>query len=432
MVPLFSARIERCGYPGSFELRDVRFELKKGEALLVTGKSGSGKTTLLRVVTGTIEAAGGYLEGEVLLEGKSILEMKPEEVYHSIAYIPQEPWYAFVGYTVYTEVCHVLAQLGVNCTDADFAPLGSSRLVNRLTYTLSAGEVQRVLWLETMIKRARLIVLDEPLTYLDEEARRVVKHYGKVARSREMGIIVADHDPAYWEFLEPDMLILEGGIVKYHGPWSRSKAEEQGMKLTSLKKHVERGVFVKFKNVSFRYTGDSYIIKDFTESLQRGVLTRITGPNGSGKTTLLKLGSGILKPTRGSVERYGTAIYIPENTFLFFSKTTPREELMIPARGNENKVLEIAELLKIKHILDRPVTKLSNSERRRVSIAAACLADHDGYFIDEPFGGIDAENASSVLQAFQLLLDKGKAVVVATHDEKVTSLAGTVIRLGPA
>ncbi|MEM1858576.1 MAG: ATP-binding cassette domain-containing protein, partial [Desulfurococcaceae archaeon] len=118
--------------------------------------------------------------------------------------------------------------------------------------------------------------------------------------------------------------------------------------------------------------------------------------------------------------------------FLFFSKTTPREELMIPARGNENKVLEIAELLKIKHILDRPVTKLSNSERRRVSIAAACLADHDGYFIDEPFGGIDAENASSVLQAFQLLLDKGKAVVVATHDEKVMSLADTVIRLGPA
>lgn len=430
-MPLFSVKIEECGYPGNFKLRGVDFKLKKSEVLLVTGKSGSGKTTLLRAVTGTIEAAGGYLKGEVLLEGKSVLEMKPEEVYHSIAYIPQEPWYAFVGYTVYTEICHALAQLGASCIDADFAPLGVSRLMNRLTYTLSAGEVQRVLWLETMIKKAKLIVLDEPLTYLDEEARRIVKHYVKVARSREMGIIIVDSNPVYWEFLEPDMLILEDGVVKYYGPWSRSKAEEQSVTPPALKKHMEKGVFVKFRNVSFRYPGDDYIIKDFTESIQRGLLTCITGPNGSGKTTLLKLGSGMLKPTRGSVERYGTAIYIPENTFLYFSRATPREELMISARGNENRALEVAELLKIKHVLDKPVTKLSNSERRRVATAAAYLADHDGYFIDEPFSGIDNESVNSILQVFQLLLDKEKAVVIATHDERAIGSADLVVRLGP-
>jgi len=50
---------------------------------------------------------------------------------------------------------------------------------------------------------------------------------------------------------------------------------------------------------------------------------------------------------------------------------TPREELLASARGDENKVLEVAEIFGLKEILDRPLARLSSGERRRTAIASS-------------------------------------------------------------
>jgi len=102
---------------------------------------------------------------------------------------------------------------------------------------------------------------------------------------------------------------------------------------------------------------------------------------------------------------------------------TPREELLASARGDENKVLEVAEIFGLKEILDRPLARLSSGERRRTAIASAYLAGYDGYFIDEPTGGLDSESASKVVSALQLLVDEGKSVVIATHDPRILSVS---------
>lgn len=426
--PLLSVDISRCGYPDGFVLRSIRFNLKEGDVLLVTGRSGSGKTTLVKAITGTLEAAGGFLEGKILINGVDLKQFDPDELYSMIGYIPQEPWYAIIAHTVYAEICHSLALRGVNCLEVDFNPLGITRLVNRLTYTLSAGETQRILWLESMLKESKVIVLDEPLVYLDQEARKIVKHYVKITQHRgDSAIVIVDHDPYQWEFLQPSTMVLEDGTVKYHGEWREDVLPR--VELTPKWKGIEKGVVVRYRKVWFRYPGGDYVIRDFNGLFRRGLLTCIKGPNGSGKTTILKLGAGLLKPTSGLVERYGSVIYIPENALLFFTMPTPREELLLSAGFNESKVLDVAERFNIRNILDRPLAKLSTGERRRLALASAYLAGYDVYLVDEPTGGLDYENAKLVLEALGSLLDEEKAVVIATHDESLARHADHYIEI---
>ncbi|MEM4913833.1 MAG: ATP-binding cassette domain-containing protein [Desulfurococcaceae archaeon] len=423
------ARIHRCGYPGGFELRDVSIDLDEGEMLLVTGRSGSGKTTLIRALTGTIEVAGGFLEGEVVVYGRSLRELTPDEVFNMVTYIPQEPWYGVLGYSVYAEVCHVLSLKGTTCSDVDFLVLGLAKLLHRPVHTLSAGEVQRVLWADAVVKGSSILLLDEPMVYIDEESRRTVKHIVENALEENFSVVLVDHNPEFWSSLQPLILVLENGKCKYSGRWNPDVLEKPS---TPVRKPRERGgEIVVLSNVWFKYPGQSnYVLRDFSMSVSRGVFTLVKGPNGSGKTSALRIASGILKPTRGRVERRGRCIYIPENPLLFFTMPTPREELLKASGGDENRVLEVSEVLGIKHVLDKPLAKMSTGERRRVAIASAYLAGFDAYFVDEPTGGLDWSSALSVLEVLSMLAEEKKAAVVASHDSRVFEYADVVIELG--
>jgi len=429
-LSLVRASIAECGYTSGFVLRGVEFSLSEGEVLVVTGRSGSGKTTLVRAVTGTISAVGGYIRGAVHLCGRNIAEARPEDIYSCLMYIPQEPWYAIIGYTVHAEICHALALDGRLCTRADFAARGLLHLANRLAHTLSAGEVQRVLWAELSLRGARVLVLDEPLVYLDEASRTSAKRIVEAALGEGVAVLLVDHNPLFWEDFEPRLLVLEGGGVLYYGEWSRRVVEELTNRAPAPRApRTSRGVYAELRGVWFKYPGGDYVLRGVDLVFEKGVLTAVTGPNGSGKTTLLKVSSGVLKPSRGLVARSGPAIYVPENPLLYFTMPTPREELLLAARGDESRVLDAAEYFGVKRVLDKPLARLSSGERRRVALASAYLYDFAGYFVDEPTGGLDYESALLVLEVLEALAESGKAVVIATHDERAVKRADLRVEL---
>jgi len=417
---LISASIAECGYRGGFILRDVYFSLREGEFLLVTGRSGSGKTTLIRAITGTLRSAEGFLKGETYLCGHRVLDASPEDIYSCVVYIPQEPWYAIIGYTVHAEICHSLALEGRSCTKADFSVTGLQHMVNRLTYTLSAGETQRVLWAELMLRGARVLVLDEPLVYLDESGRGLVRGVVERALGEGVAVLLVDHNPFFWEKLEPRVMILGNGRVVYSGKWLHEVVEQHCSRSIDAKRSLRasRGVYAELRNVWYRYPGGDYVLVNLNMTIHRGVITALVGPNGSGKTTLLKVASGVLKPSRGSIVRSEPAVYVPENPLLYFTMPTPREELLLAARGDESRVLDITGYFNIKHTLDQPIARLSSGERRRVALASAYLHGFSGYFIDEPTGGLDYESAVLILNLLEDIAEEGRAVVIATHDER--------------
>ncbi|MGC8983139.1 MAG: ATP-binding cassette domain-containing protein [Desulfurococcaceae archaeon] len=422
------ARISRCGYPGGFEIRGISVDLEPGEVLLVAGRSGSGKTTLVRGLTGTIKAAGGYFEGYVKVHGKRLDEMSPNEVSSLVAYVPQEPWYGVLAHTAYADVCHMLSLRGLECSRSHLEPFGVASYANKPVYNLSAGQVQRVLWTSALAGGAKLLVLDEPLVYLDEEGRRSAREAVEKLAREGAAVVVVDHNPLFWEGLEPRLLYMEQGVAKYYGRWSRGVVEVP--EDAPPKRRIGRGVYAELRDVWFKYPGErSHVLRGFSFRAEKGVLTALVGPNGSGKTTILKLASGLLKPQRGLVARRGPSVYVPENPLLYFTMPTPREELLLSARGDESRALEAAEVFGVKHVLDKPLARVSTGERRRIALASAWLAGFEGYFVDEPTGGLDDYSARSVLEALSLLAEWGRAVVVASHDKRVIKAADVVVEV---
>ena len=82
---MIALRQLRVGYPGRLVLEDVSLDFRPGEVLAILGPNGCGKSTLLRTANGLLPK----LEGEILVDGRSITKMSAKEVAQKIAYLPQ-------------------------------------------------------------------------------------------------------------------------------------------------------------------------------------------------------------------------------------------------------------------------------------------------------------------------------------------------------
>ncbi len=401
--PVIRARIEEAGYRGRPVLRDVFFEVRQGEVLLITGRSGCGKTTLLRSVLGIINVLGGYARGYVELLGRALSDFSPGEMASLISYIPQEPWLGIIGHTVMVDYCHALSVAGKRCVIERLSKYGLGELGDQVTYGLSAGQYQRLLWAEGMDKGSVLLVLDEPLAYSDKGFRYVARRIVKEFVERGGAAIIVDHDPRFWSDIASDEL---GLCPIPRPPGVRRPRRGSGE------------VAVEVRDAWFRYPGGEWVVKGASLTARRGELLLVSGPNGAGKSTLLKLMAGVLRPSRGSVSVSGKPIIVPENPLTYFTHPTVREEIL----GNE----DIAERFGLAHLLDKPLAQLSSGERRRAAIASAITRGHDIIIVDEPTAGLDPWSCASVLNALVNAVEEGHTVIVAAHDERVAEVATRV------
>ena len=132
-------------------IRNVSFELRSGEFLLVAGSSGCGKTTLARCINGLIPRSyRGDRTGEVLLHGKEVSSLSLAEVAQVIGTMLQDPERQIVASNVYAEVAFGPENLGL--PEAEISEriqealqrLKIEHLAGRETFALSGGEKQKV------------------------------------------------------------------------------------------------------------------------------------------------------------------------------------------------------------------------------------------------------------------------------------------------
>ncbi len=422
-----------AGYGVEPVLENISFSLKEGDLLLVHGVSGSGKTTLLRVLAGVMgRYISGWYKGIVKVYGRSLYEFNPRVIIGLIAYIAQEPWYGILSPTVEGEV--IVNQLLVGRYDRGkingiLKRFGLRGLEKRLTYTLSAGETQRLLLASNTIRNTKIYLFDEPSSYLDEEARRILVEEAVKLVENKATIIVVDHYvDLWWDYLSK-ILVLRKGRQVYFGDPDPSVIKR--VVKTDLRKprQPSRDVLVRLSNVYYKYPATrSYVIRNTSFSVRKSSVTWIKGPNGVGKTTLLKIIAGLLKPSKGIVERRGRAIYIPENPLLFFSEPTVREELYA-GTINRGLVDELVDEFNLRPLLDRKLRYTSSGERRRVAIVSALTRGYDVICVDEPTAGLDLENRLKVLETLVRVAEEGYTVVVAGHDPLLDRIANYVIEM---
>jgi len=218
-------------YGQRYAIKDVSFEVAKGEILGFLGPNGAGKSTTMNIITGYISPT----DGKATVDGLDILE-EPEEVKKRIGYLPEQPP-LYMEMTVQEYLDFVSDIKGVSKEEKaksmekimDIVRIGDVR--GRLIKNLSKGYKQRVGLAQALIGNPPVLILDEPTIGLDPkqiiEMRSVIKALG-----REHTIVLSSHIlPEVSAVCQRVLIINKGSIVASDTPENLSRRLIHGSKL---------------------------------------------------------------------------------------------------------------------------------------------------------------------------------------------------------
>ena len=204
---------------------------------------------------------------------------------------------------------------------------------------------------------------------------------------------------------------------------------------------------IELKNLTKSYRdggGEILALNDVSTSIHTGSKVAIMGPSGSGKSTLLQLIGGLDKPTKGeilvdgqAVQKLGDAalseyrnhyigfIFQSFNLQTFYSAL---ENVALPLilGGMNPKAAKIQAAAALEQVgmgdkLSRMPSQLSGGEMQRIAIARALVHKPKVILADEPTANLDQDNTELVLKLMVDLELAGQALVVVTHDDRVSS-----------
>jgi ABC-type sugar transport system ATPase subunit len=203
---------------GAFALDGVSFRVETGQYAVLMGKTGSGKTTLLEAVAGLKPVRAG----RVLLMGHDVTALKAAE--RGVGYLPQD----LALFPTMTVRAHLEFALDVRRWGRDAvagrvtelaALLGLGQLLDRRPEGLSGGEAQRVALGRALSFRPRVLLLDEPLSALDDETRQeMYALLRSVQRQTGVTALHVTHNLSEAKALADRMFVLKGGALAEAGP----------------------------------------------------------------------------------------------------------------------------------------------------------------------------------------------------------------------
>ncbi len=215
-------------YPGTRALQDVSFDVVPQSITALVGPNGAGKTTLLRCMAALTEP----IAGRVLLEGRDVHE-EPRESHKAMGYL-SDFFGLYDELTVLQCLRHQAAAQGVAAdSQAELVERAAERVsladrLHKLAGALSRGLRQRLAIAQAILHEPRIVLLDEPASGLDPEARQSLSELLLRLRAEGMTLIVSSHILAELRDYSSHMLILRDGRLVHHGPVTEeSQGEEQ-------------------------------------------------------------------------------------------------------------------------------------------------------------------------------------------------------------
>lgn len=193
------------------------------------------------------------------------------------------------------------------------------------------------------------------------------------------------------------------------------------------------------------------VLKDISLEIPQGEFLAIYGPSGCGKSTLLNIIGGLDQKYEGDVSfqtqrlknmsEVQLARYRKENigfvfqNFNLISHISILENILIPLKLNketknaEAKALSLLADVGLADFAKKKPAQLSGGQKQRVAIARALVNNPSILIADEPTGALDSESQNVVLDILRKLADKGKTVIVVTHNDEVVKYADRIIHL---
>ncbi|ARJ39685.1 ABC transporter ATP-binding protein [Sporosarcina sp. P21c] len=207
----------------SFELTSIDLHIKQGEIVSLLGPNGSGKSTFLRLISRLITPGSG----EVLLNGERLKRMKSQEVARNLAMLPQMQDHQLdvtVGELVeFGRHPHRSGYGKLSREDQEIIDwaIGVTKLEkykNRMLQSLSGGERQRAWIAMAIAQRPKVLLLDEPTTYLDiSHQLEVMELVMELNEMYGMTVIMVLHDINQAASYSDRLIVLKDGNVRFDG-----------------------------------------------------------------------------------------------------------------------------------------------------------------------------------------------------------------------
>ena len=205
-------------------------------------------------------------------------------------------------------------------------------------------------------------------------------------------------------------------------------------------------VVLKMTDVSKVYPGGSVALQNVDIHIEPGEFVFVVGPSGAGKSTFIKMLFREVLPTTGSIFVNGVDILsltpneipymrrqlgiifqdyrlLPDRT-VYENVAFAMEVIETPRRKIKRRVLNVLDLVGLRHRANAYPNELSGGEQQRIAIARAIVNDPIMVIADEPTGNLDPETSWDIMEIFKEINAEGTTIVMATHDKEIVDAMG--------
>ncbi len=466
------------GHGGREIVRQVTFDVRRGEIVGVVGESGSGKTQAVRAVMGLTPPPLVRTSGRIVFEGEEIAEAPQKRLQQlrggRIGMVFQEPMTSLnPSMTIGRQLDEGLALHRRAMTPAErrghivrmLARVGIAdpqAALQAWPHEFSGGMRQRMMLAAVMLLEPALLIADEPTTALDALVQRDVLDL-MVALSREHGtaVLLISHDlPMVARYTERVVVMQNGRVVERGGTaallarpredYTRALLQAMPRRLPAKppKREVPlvevRDLVVEYpgRQRLFRRTAPKRALGGVSLDVRPGEVVAIVGSSGCGKTTLGRAIAGLLEPTSGQILFNGHPIHRKSPQWLDYrlgcqmvfqdpySSLNPRMTVgelvgeglrLVAGMSRAEKAARtreaLAEVGLAEEHLARFPHEMSGGQRQRVAIARAIVRRPSFVIADEPVSSLDVTVRAQILDLFAELQQRhGFSSLFISHD----------------
>jgi galactofuranose transport system ATP-binding protein len=447
-------------FPGVKALKGVELEINKGEVHALMGENGAGKSTLIKILTGVYH----HNEGSILLDGQPVAFKTPIEaqlagistIYQEVSLIPylSVTENIFVGREPKTRFGTIDWKKAHKDAEDVLKDMGISIDVRKPVNTYSTALQQMVSIARAVSMKAKLVVMDEPTSSLDDKEVEVLFKVIQKLKSENVSIIFVSHrlDEIY-TVCDRITILRDGSFV---GTWPIKdlsqnqliasmigKSETEAAQLMQMKETINKSnekIVISLKNVK-----QGTRVTDVSFELRKGEVLGLAGLLGSGRTETAKMIAGATPPedgvfsyqgksTRfkspGHAIKYGVAMCtedrkaegiipnmsIRENITLANLKSFSSFGF-VSKKKQDQVVNEFITRMAIKTPnADQKIKNLSGGNQQKVLLARWLALNPSLLILDEPTRGIDVGAKSEIHSLINELSQEGLGILLISSE----------------
>ena len=456
-------------------VRNISFQIKKGEALCLVGECGSGKSvtafSIMQLFHGT---TGMILGGKILVNGTNLAELSEKEMQkrrgNEIAMVFQEPMTSLnpvitIGVQmaramrlhqklekqkVREKSIQLLEKVGIKHAE---------KTLYAYPHEVSGGMRQRIMIAMAMINKPSLLICDEPTSALDVIVQdQIIKLIKSLCVQEEMAVLFITHDMSVVAQIADQIAVMHHGKIVESDEKKKilfcpkneytkrlicdamAMQKEKNEESDILSDKINEQIILKVSDLKkyYKMPGEKLLeksrkfvaLEDISFELRKGETIGIVGESGCGKTTLGQLICGIQTKSDGNIQYAEKAQIIFQDPYSSLNPKMKVEDLIAEPydakhrykKKNTKERQKKIEMCMSQARLDPAYRycypkELSGGLRQRVGIARALMADAGLVICDEVVSALDVSIQSQIMKLFlEIKETKGISYVFISHD----------------